>query len=92
VLSTTPKKPNLWSKARQAAKEAKREIDLYRLILEHPRTPIVAKALFAGAVLYAVSPIDLVPDFLPAVGWLDDLIVVPTLACLALELVPNDVI
>lgn len=86
------KRPRIWSRAQQAAKRAKREIDLYRMILKHPKTPLLAKGLFAGAVLYAFSAIDLSPDFLPAVGWLDDLIVVPILAWLALELVPNEVI
>lgn len=79
-------------KVRGIAKRAKNEVELYRSILSHPRTPILSKVLLAGAVAYVVSPIDLLPDFLPAVGWLDDLIVVPALAYLALEIVPNDVI
>ncbi len=82
----------IWQKVQRAAKKAQEELDLYRSILKHPRTPLAAKALFGGAILYALSPVDLVPDFLPAMGWLDDLIVVPAMAWLALELVPDDVI
>lgn len=57
----------------------------------HPRTPFVAKALAAGLVAYAFSPIDLIPDFIPVLGYLDDLIILPAGAWLVLKLVPADV-
>ena len=46
---------------------------------QHPRTPKIAKMLIGAAIAYAVSPIDLIPDFIPVVGHVDDLVVVPLL-------------
>jgi uncharacterized membrane protein YkvA (DUF1232 family) len=56
-----------------------------RLAASDPRVPRSAKWLAAAAVAYAVSPIDLIPDFIPVIGHLDDLIIVPALAWLALK-------
>ena len=58
---------------------------MLRLAASDPRVPRGAKWLAAGAVAYAVSPIDLIPDFIPVIGHLDDLIIVPALAWLALK-------
>ena len=70
----------------------KREADVYRRVLRHPRTPWAAKALLALALGYLLLPFDLVPDFLPVVGQLDDLVIVPGLIWLALRLIPPDVV
>ena len=56
-----------------------------------PRTPWYAKALAAAVVAYALSPFDLIPDFIPVIGYLDDLIVVPLGIALVLKLVPASV-
>ena len=58
----------------------------------HPDTPWVAKALAIVVVAYAFSPIDLIPDFIPVLGYLDDLILVPLGVYLALRLIPPHVI
>jgi uncharacterized membrane protein YkvA (DUF1232 family) len=58
----------------------------------HPRTPLAAKILAALVVAYAFSPIDLVPDFIPVLGYLDDLLIVPAGIYLALRLIPEDVV
>ena len=58
----------------------------------HPRTPVAAKLMAAAVAAYALSPIDLIPDFIPVLGYLDDLIIVPLGICLALRLIPEDVI
>lgn len=57
----------------------------------HPRTPWFAKALAAAVVAYAFSPIDLIPDFIPVLGLLDDLLLLPVGIWLVLKLVPGDV-
>jgi uncharacterized membrane protein YkvA (DUF1232 family) len=57
----------------------------------HPRTPLLAKALAAALVAYAFSPIDLIPDFIPVLGYLDELILLPAGIWLVLKLVPEDV-
>jgi uncharacterized membrane protein YkvA (DUF1232 family) len=67
------------------------EIEFYRLVLKHPRTPRASRLLLGAAIAYAASPIDLIPDFIPVIGHLDDLIVVPFLIWLATGLIPKDV-
>ena len=58
----------------------------------HPRTPLAAKLLAALVAAYALSPIDLIPDFIPVLGYLDDLILVPAGVYLTLRLIPEDVV
>ncbi|HUF82601.1 MAG TPA: YkvA family protein [Burkholderiales bacterium] len=58
----------------------------------HPRTPFTAKALAIAVAAYAFSPIDLIPDFIPVLGYLDDVVLLPVGIWIVLELVPEDVI
>ena len=66
-----------------------RDLAVLRLALKDPRTPWYAKAIVGLVVFYAVSPIDLIPDFIPIIGQLDDLIIVPLGLKLASKLVPQ---
>lgn len=77
---------------RNFARSIKREIDVYRRVLRHPRTPPAAKVLLGLALGYLLLPFDLIPDFIPVLGQLDDLLIVPGLIWLAVKLVPPDVI
>jgi len=67
--------------------------DSYALYLaaRDPRVPWYAKALASAVVVYAVSPIDLIPDFIPVIGLLDDMIIVPLGLALALKMIPHEV-
>ncbi len=62
------------------------------MALRHPRTPRVARVIAALAVAYALSPIDLIPDFIPVLGYLDDVVLLPLLVWLALRGIPADVL
>jgi len=59
---------------------------------KHARTPWYAKALGVFVVAYALSPIDLIPDFIPVLGYLDDVLLLPGLIWLAIRLLPPDVL
>jgi len=69
----------------------KRTLTLY-VAYRDPRTPWYAKLLIAGVVAYAFSPIDLIPDFIPVLGYLDDLIIVPIGIAVALRMIPQEVL
>jgi uncharacterized membrane protein YkvA (DUF1232 family) len=73
------------------ARELRRETYALYLAVRDPRTPWYARALAGAVVAYALSPIDLIPDFIPVIGYLDDLIVVPLGIALALKLIPAQV-
>jgi uncharacterized membrane protein YkvA (DUF1232 family) len=62
------------------------------LAARDPRVPFAAKAVTALVVAYALSPIDLIPDFIPVLGYLDDLLLLPLGIALAIRLVPSDVL
>lgn len=60
------------------------------LAMKEKDTPFLAKMLAGTAVIYALSPIDLIPDFIPVIGYLDDLILLPLLVALTLKLIPDE--
>lgn len=77
---------------RDWARRLKRDAMTLWFARAHPATPWTAKALAALVVAYALSPIDLIPDFVPLLGYLDDLILLPLLIWLALRLLPPEVL
>ena len=82
---------NLFKKISSWAKALKLDVLALWFALKHPKMPFWAKVVCFVAVAYALSPIDLIPDFIPVLGYLDDLIVVPALVWLALKLIPAEV-
>jgi len=70
----------------------KREIRVYRLVLQDTRTPKLAKVFLGAAIGYFFMPIDLIPDFIPVLGQLDDLVIVSSLIFIALRLIPKEVV
>jgi uncharacterized membrane protein YkvA (DUF1232 family) len=82
----------LLANLKQRARHLKAETLALYLAARDPRTPWYAKLLVAGIVAYALSPLDLIPDFVPVVGYLDDLIVIPAGIALAIRLIPDTVL
>lgn len=72
--------------------QLKQEFAVYRLVLRHPQTPWVAKLLLGLAVGYLLLPFDLIPDFIPILGQLDDVVIIPVLLYMALLFIPKAVI
>ncbi|MBX4931508.1 YkvA family protein [Rhizobium bangladeshense] len=81
----------LISKAKNWAKSLKRDIVALWLAARDRRVPWYAKAVVGAVAAYALSPIDLIPDFIPVLGYLDDLVIVPLGILLATRLVPAEV-
>lgn len=79
-------------KLKAIALRLKAELAFYRRLQQHPQTPKLAKALLWLAIGYLVMPFDLIPDFLPVIGQLDELIIIPLLVYWALKLTPPDII
>jgi len=77
--------------AKTWAKNIKRDVHAVWLAARDPRTPLLAKVLALIVAAYAVSPIDLIPDFIPIIGYLDDLIIVPLDIMLVVRLIPAEV-
>ena len=76
----------------ERARRLKTELFALYLAARHPQTPWYAKLVVAGFVAYAVTPVDLVPDAFPVLGWIDDLIFVPIAIALAVRFVPAPVL
>ena len=82
----------MWQNLRNWARLLKAETLVLWFCCRHPRTPLAAKILATAVVAYALSPIDLIPDFIPVIGYLDDVILVPIGIYFALKLIPQPVI
>lgn len=76
---------------KERAKKLKTDIPAVFIALKKKETPLIAKILAGITVAYALSPIDLIPDFIPVIGYLDDLIILPGLVALTVKLIPEDV-
>jgi uncharacterized membrane protein YkvA (DUF1232 family) len=82
----------LGDRLRDWARRVKRDGVTLWFAGRHPRTPWLAKALGVFVVAYALSPIDLVPDFIPVLGYVDDVLLLPALIWLAMRLLPPEVL
>jgi uncharacterized membrane protein YkvA (DUF1232 family) len=81
----------MWRRLAQWARALKRDTHAVYLAAFDPRVPWYAKALALGVAAYALSPIDLIPDFIPVVGLVDDLIIVPLGIALVAKMIPDSV-
>lgn len=75
---------------KERAEKLKTDIPAIFLALKDKETPVAAKLVAAVTVAYALSPIDLIPDFIPVLGYLDDVILLPALVALTVRLIPRE--
>lgn len=73
---------------KERAKQLKLQLPIIFVSMKHKETPILAKIVASFALIYALSPIDLIPDFIPVLGLLDDIIILPFLIVITLKLIP----
>ena len=76
---------------KERAASLKKDIPAVFLALKAKETPILAKIVAFLTITYALSPIDLVPDFIPVLGYLDDVLILPALVALTVKLIPKDI-
>jgi len=78
-------------KMKEKTSELKRQVFALYLAYKKKETPLIAKVFTAIVVAYALSPIDLIPDFIPVLGYLDDFILIPMGVAIALKLIPAEI-
>lgn len=81
----------LWNAIYLWARRVKQDSVMLWFASRHPQTPWLAKAIAAVAVAYALSPVDLIPDFIPVLGYLDDALLLPAMVWLAVKCLPEAV-
>jgi len=91
-MHSSPLGEVLFEKLKNRTSQLKAETFALYLAARHPETPWYAKVLVTGIIAYAFSPIDLIPDFVPILGYLDDLILLPIFVALAIKMVPDSVL
>jgi uncharacterized membrane protein YkvA (DUF1232 family) len=82
----------LFSKLKQKAKKLKSESQVLLIAYRDSKTPLLAKILIGFTVAYLLSPIDLIPDFIPVLDLLDDLVIVPLLITFSVKLIPQKIL
>ena len=82
----------LLNSLKEKARKLKSDAAVLIIAYKDTRTPLIAKILIGLTVGYLLSPIDLIPDFIPVVGLLDDLIIVPALIAISIKLIPEVVL
>lgn len=79
-------------KIKEIARQLRRDIPAIYLALRNPKTSIIAKLFGSITVIYALSPIDFIPDFVPILGYLDDLILLPLLVFITIKFIPKEIL
>ncbi|MEE9331424.1 MAG: YkvA family protein [Methylophilaceae bacterium] len=82
----------MFEQVKNLAKHIKQEFEVYKRISKHPNTPWLAKLFLGLAIGYLLLPFDFIPDFIPILGQLDDVVIIPLLIFIAMRLTPEWVI
>ena len=81
-----------FERSKEITRAFKRELIVYQRVLRDKRTPVVAKLFLGLAIGYLLMPFDLIPDFIPVIGHLDDVVILPALVFLALRRIPREIV
>ncbi len=83
---------NIIEKLKKNAKILKKQITTLYYAYKNPKLKLAPKLVILFTIGYALSPIDLIPDFIPILGYIDDLIILPLLIALSIKIIPKDII
>jgi len=81
-----------FERSKEITRAFKRELIVYQRVFRDERTPVVAKLFLDLAIGYLLMPFDLIPDFIPVIGRLDDVVIVPALVFIALRYIPREIV
>jgi uncharacterized membrane protein YkvA (DUF1232 family) len=79
-------------KLKEKAKKITQDLSILYIAYKRKDVPIFAKIIIIAAIIYALSPIDLIPDFIPVLGYLDDLIILPLLIYVSIKIIPQNIL
>ncbi len=82
----------IFDRLKSTGEKIRRELKVYQLIAKDDRTPKRAKFLLGLAVGYMLLPFDIIPDFIPVIGHLDDMLIVPLMVIAALKMIPKEIV
>lgn len=82
----------MWEKLKNLFQSVKREVHVWRIVMKDARTPKAAKILVGAALAYLVFPVEIIPDFIPVIGYLDDIVIVSILILIAMQMIPTEVV
>ncbi len=82
---------NTKNRLKERARKLKTDIPAVFIALKRKDTPIPAKVIAGLTIVYALSPVDLIPDFIPVLGYLDDILLLPALVALTIRLIPSEI-
>ncbi|GIL57419.1 hypothetical protein Vafri_12651 [Volvox africanus] len=91
IVPAVPQRLSFYQRLKNAAKALKHEVLAVYYAMQHPQAPFLAKAIAFLVLAYALSPLDLIPDFIPVLGIVDDLILLPLMIAAAIALLPRGV-
>ncbi|NOW04365.1 DUF1232 domain-containing protein [Clostridium beijerinckii] len=77
---------------KERARKLKSDIPAVYIALKKKETPVIAKVFAMITIIYALSPIDLIPDFIPVIGLLDDIILLPILIAITIKFIPEEIL
>jgi uncharacterized membrane protein YkvA (DUF1232 family) len=80
-----------WNRMKEEAEKLKKQVIVLSIACRDPGVPLAPKLVLLLAIGYALSPIDLIPDFIPVLGILDDILIVPALIGLSIRLIPPEI-
>jgi uncharacterized membrane protein YkvA (DUF1232 family) len=83
---------HMFRNLRKIAEKFRGEFRLYQSVLEDKSTPRLAKILLGLAIGYMIMPFDLIPDFIPVIGHLDDMIIIPIIVIIAIKIIPEEIV